>query len=146
MDRTSNVAKGGVVLALDVGEVRIGVAISQKDLLIARPLTTISNSKDVLTDIAQMVTDQQVVAIVIGLPRGLEGQSTNQTKLVEAFAAELKSAVSVPLYWQDEALTSQKAEDVLRSRNKPYEKGDIDALAACYILEDYQGSREHVQV
>jgi putative Holliday junction resolvase len=67
----------------------------------------------------------------------MQGQSTDQTRTVEAFGKQLEERLTIPLYWIDEALTSQKAEIELRSRGKPYSKGDIDALAATYILEDF---------
>ncbi len=146
MDRTTNVSGGGVLLALDVGAARIGVAVTSPGVSIARPLTTILNDDTVLQTIVQLVLDNKATAVVVGLPRGLNGQDTGQTKTTEAFAEQLKESLDVPLFWQDEALTSQKAEEELRSRGKPYEKGDIDALAACYILEDYLTSQEHVQI
>jgi putative Holliday junction resolvase len=78
-----------------------------------------------------------VVEIVIGLPRGLEGQDTAQTAVARSAGMELARQLDLPTSWQDEALTSAQAEAELKSRGKPYAKGDIDALAATYILEDY---------
>jgi len=146
MDRTSSTTEGGVLLALDVGAARIGVATTSVGVAIARPLTAIQHDDAVMQTIAELVADSQATAVVVGLPRGLNGQDTEQTKTVETFAEQLKTTLSVPLFWQDEALTSQKAEEELKSRGKPYEKGDIDALAACYILEDYLNSQEHTQI
>jgi putative transcription antitermination factor YqgF len=67
----------------------------------------------------------------------LQGQETDQTGYVRNFVATLQKEISTPIVLQDEALTSHHAEEELESRGKPYAKGDIDALAACYILEDY---------
>ena len=60
-----------------------------------------------------------------------------QTKYSRKVAEEIKNKLSIEVVFQDEALTSVKARDELDARKKPYEKGDIDKLAACYILEDY---------
>lgn len=125
------------LLALDVGTKRIGVAVSSLSARMPRPLTTLETSESTPQDIHDIVVKQGSVGLVVGLPRGLEGQETAQTKLVRMFAETLKSTVQLPYYWQDEALTSRKAEEELESRGKPYKKGDIDALSATYILEDF---------
>jgi putative Holliday junction resolvase len=125
------------LLALDVGTKRIGVAVSDLQARFPRPLTTLEAGETTPQDIRGLVEKQGSIGLVVGLPRGLEGQETSQTQLVRDFAENLKSTVQVPYYWQDEALTSRKAEEELESRGKPYKKGDIDALSATYILEDF---------
>jgi len=125
------------ILALDVGERRIGVALANVHVRLASPLTTLQRSDVSPDDIRQLIEQHDVGALVVGLPRGLDGQHTHQTKAVETFAAELAKAVAVPLHWQDEAVTSRQAEAELIARGKPYKKEDIDALSAVYILEDY---------
>jgi len=128
----------GDVLALDVGEKRIGVARANLIVRIPQPLTTIERgSGDVLQVIADLLKDHRASTLVLGLPRGLDGQETAQTRTVRAFGAELEARVGLPIHWQDEALTSNKAEAALNARKKPYAKGEVDALAATYILEDY---------
>ncbi len=125
------------ILALDVGAKRIGVAIASAGARLAHPLTTLDHGPDVLQQLQELVAAEHARALVIGLPRGLDGQHTGQTAAVEAFAAQLKPVVGVPLHWQDEAVTSRQAEAELQERGKPYAKGDIDALSATYILEDF---------
>ena len=129
--------------ALDVGEQRIGVAVASVAAGIAHPLTTVHHDSTIVQTLQTLLTEQEVVALVVGLPRGLDGQETGQTRTVEAFVANLQKHLDIPLHWQDEALTSRKAEAELDARGKPYAKGDIDALAATYILEDFL--REHPQ-
>ncbi|HEX3568899.1 MAG TPA: Holliday junction resolvase RuvX [Candidatus Saccharimonadales bacterium] len=131
------------ILALDVGERRIGVAVASTIARIAHPLTTLLRSDQSVHDIQALITEHDAQAVAVGYPRGLNGQSTAQTAATEAFVRELKRVVTVPLYFQDEAVTSRQAEAELQSRGKPYVKGDIDALAATYILEDFL--REHVE-
>ncbi|HSH56024.1 MAG TPA: Holliday junction resolvase RuvX [Candidatus Limnocylindrales bacterium] len=125
------------ILALDVGAKRIGVARALLAVGIANPLTTLTSPALFISDIAYLVRQEKAGAVVIGLPRGLDGQETEQTRAVRDFGEQLAQHLTVPIYWTDEALTSAKAEEELASRGKGFEKGDIDALAATYILEDF---------
>lgn len=133
---------GQTGLGLDIGTQRIGVASAHLSAHFARPLTTLQQPDSFLEDILNLCNSHQVAWIVLGLPRGLDGQSTKQTRLVQDFAAQLTAALvgramNVPLYWIDEALTSVKAEAELQVRGTAYAKADVDALAATYILEDF---------
>lgn len=125
------------ILALDVGHKRIGVAIADAIARLPRPLTTINVDDDVLKTIADLAAEHNANELVVGLPRGLNGQSTEQTKYSEEFVRRLKLKTGLLVHMQDEAVTSAQAEEELRERGKPYAKGDIDALAATYILEDF---------
>jgi putative holliday junction resolvase len=131
------------VIALDVGGRRIGVAVADTVARIAHPLTTLDHSDTVADEIAQLVRDHNARALVVGLPRGLDGQQTAQSEYTQDFAKKLQDKIAVPLYWQDEAVTSKQAEAELKKRGKPYTKGDIDALAATYVLEDFLASGHH---
>jgi putative Holliday junction resolvase len=125
------------LLALDVGTKRIGVALASSIARMPHPLMTLdADAEDLLTQLAAIIKAEDVGLLVVGLPRGLEGQETAQTTLVRDFAASL-AQFQLPVAFQDEALTSRKAEAELEARGRPYAKGDIDALAATYILEDY---------
>lgn len=127
------------VIALDVGERRIGVAIARLVSRLPQPQGVIMQSKDTLADIGRLVEAEAATALVVGLPRGLDGQETAQTKLAREFGAQLESTISIPLYFQDEALTSKLAQQELKDRGVEYNKEDVDALAATYILRDYLG-------
>lgn len=122
------------ILCLDVGERRIGVAIASTIARLPRPLTTLEHTDHVQQDIQQLMANEDAAVVVVGLPRNLSGEDTAQTQYVRDFAGTL---ANVTIVFQDEALTSRKAEAELRQRGKPFEKGDIDALAATIILEDY---------
>lgn len=129
----------GSLLALDVGERRVGVALASHGISFAKPLVTLERTDDIFAKIADLVTEHQAAVLVVGYPRGLAGQTTEQTTRTEVFVEELCAHVSIPVAWQDEALTSVKAEAELAARHKDgvYNKADVDALAATYILEDY---------
>lgn len=122
------------LIGLDVGERRVGVAIANSVARLPRPLTTLLNSENIWLELQQLIKSESVNLVVVGLPRNLSGDDTAQTLYAREFGGKLEG---VEVVFQDEALTSRKAEQELRDRGKPYEKGDIDSLAATYILEDY---------
>ena len=135
----------GVIAALVVGEVRIGIAMNPPGVSIAQPLMTIDNDAQVNETIASLIRDNNVTKLVVGNPRNMQGNDTKQTRYVEGFVENLKSNIDVPVFMQDEALTSVKAEEELKDRKTAYEKGDIDSLAATYILQDYIEENVRVQ-
>jgi len=131
-------------VALDVGGKRIGVATANAVARIAHPLETLDHNETIMQTIQDLVAREQAAMVVIGFPRNLSGQETEQTRTIQDFGAELENHIQVPIHWQDESVTSRKAEAELKQRGKPFAKGDIDALAAAYILEDFLS--EHPEV
>lgn len=131
----------GSAIALDVGGKRIGVALASLEARLASPLTTLDVA-DFLPELKKIISAESVQIIVIGLPRNLNGQETDQSREIQTFAENIKQ-LGLPVYFQDESVTSRQAEAELQARGKPYQKGDIDALAATYILEDWLN--EHKQ-
>lgn len=128
---------GSSILALDVGAVRIGMALASTRIRFANPAGVLLNTPNVLNDLRVRCAEEGVSQLVIGLPRGLDGQETAQTTKVRSFGRQVEQELRLPVHWQDEAVTSVRAEEELRQRGKPYKKEDIDALSATYILEDY---------
>lgn len=136
----------GVVLGLDIGTVRVGVAASRFDIRLPRPVTTIAfDAASFNDDVAKLVREHDARVVVAGWPRGMQGQSTPQTVFVEELIEALRPILGVAVYLQDEALTSQRAEAELQQRRKPYDKAAVDALAATYILEDFIQSEAYAQ-
>lgn len=129
--------KNGYILALDVGERRVGTAIASPIAKLAQPFKTLDNSDDIWSEILQVIKQEDISTLVVGLPRSLSSQDTQQTLNVRNFAAKLHKLTNIEPVLQDEALTSHQAEAELRARGTKYAKGDIDALAATYILNDY---------
>ena len=125
------------IIALDIGEKRIGVAIASISAPFPAPLTTLEASPALASEFATLVQKQQVKAVIIGLPRNQNGEKTKQTDRVEHIVKLLKIPGGIAVHWQDESLTSVNAEAELEKRKKPYKKADVDALAATYILNDY---------
>jgi putative Holliday junction resolvase len=127
----------GTIAALDLGTARIGVAIADMQVRLAHPVDTLHNDDSLVQHLREFCDQEHVTQLVIGLPRGLEGQTTPQTEATQTFGSSLAEQLKLPVNWQDEALTSAQAEAELKARGKPYTKEAIDALSATYILEDY---------
>jgi putative Holliday junction resolvase len=127
------------ILSLDVGERRIGVALASRQAMLAAPLLTIDRQKetDPYTFIKGLTQQHSVGIIVVGMPRGLSGQDTEQTAIARTFARELQAQVEAVIVMQDEAGTSLEAEEILKLQGKDYSRSDIDAKAAALILTDY---------
>ncbi len=139
------------IVGLDVGERRIGVAISDATATLARPvgvLRSFALDADALEQAAREVArladeEDGVVTIVVGLPRRLDGTPNDMTPRVELFARELGALTHLPVVMQDERLTSREAESRLARRERDWRvrKQTLDAAAAAVILQDYLDTR-----
>ena len=125
-----------MLMALDVGEKRIGVALADNNIKIAVAHQTLLADGTETEQIARIVNHNAVTDIIVGYPRNQSGESTKQTDYAKAFADKLRP-LGLPITFQDESLTSVHAEERLNAQKKPYTKADIDALAAALILQDY---------
>lgn len=142
-----NVAMGRV-MALDIGDVRIGIAVSDIMQIIANPIESYTrcknNTPQDISYIAAMVAEREVDTIVSGLPLGMSGMETQQTQKVRDFCELLTEAVGLPIVFVDERLTTVSAERVLLQGNvsRANRKKVVDKLAATIILQSYlDGSR-----
>ncbi|MDP9331366.1 MAG: Holliday junction resolvase RuvX [Actinomycetota bacterium] len=137
MTETSGVA--GRVMGLDLGDARIGVAISDPDRHVAVSFGTIhvGQPPGELRAIAALVAENTVSVVVLGHPRSLSGASGPRARHAEAFADALRQAIVVPVELQDERLSTREAERVLRDAGV---KGRdrrrvVDRTAAAVILQ-----------
>lgn len=128
------------LLALDVGEKRVGVALADSAIRIAIAYDTINVDGTEVEQIKALLDQEKIDVLVVGYPRNQSGDATSQTAYVESFVDQLQP-LDIPIEYQDESVTSIKAEEILKQRKKPYEKGEIDALAASLILQDYLEAR-----
>jgi putative Holliday junction resolvase len=134
------------VLGLDVGDVRIGVALSDETATIAGGLPTlvrVGPRKDVRA-VAALVRAHEVAEVVVGLPRRLDGSLGPQAEKVQAFATDLRQSVRIPVHEWDERFTSVEATRVLveggvRRRDR---KQSVDKVAAVLILQGFLDSRK----
>jgi len=126
---------------LDVGDVRIGIAVSDLLQIVANPLETYWR-KDLDSDakyVAALAAAQQSELIVSGLPRNMKGEESTQTQKTRDFIAEVQKYTDVPVFFVDERLTTVSAERVLIEGNVRREnrKKVIDKVAATIILQNY---------
>ena len=133
------------VLALDVGDKRVGVAISDPTQMLARSLKVIQRSspENDCDTVAQLVEEYEVERVVVGYPRSLDGTVGEQAEKVERYAAGLAKALDVPVVLWDERFSTVSAERLMREvglRGKK-KRERIDAVAAAVILQDYLDSR-----
>ncbi len=132
------------VLALDYGDSRIGVAISDELGITAQPLKTIKNKNfsQVADEIKKLIEKYNVKEVIVGLPLHLNGGAGERAKITREFAEKLSDEICVPLFFQDERLSSAEVENVLLeadlSRQKRRQKRD--KLAASLILRIYLDS------
>jgi putative Holliday junction resolvase len=116
------------LIALDIGHKRIGVARANTIAKLAIPVATLANNSSFLKELSDIISEFGGDVIVVGLPRSLNGNETDQSRYTRQFVAD--NLASYKIIWQDETLSTEQAKQL----NGPH---GIDADAACIILEDY---------
>jgi putative holliday junction resolvase len=138
------------VIGIDLGERRIGIAVSDASATLARPLKTIarnpSDAKAVellRVTIAELSREERIGCIVVGLPTRLDGSDNLQTPRVKKLVTLLSAQLAIPIVMQDERLSSHEAEERLSLQEKDWRKrkAKLDAAAAAVILQDYLDAR-----
>ena len=132
----------GALLGLDYGRVRIGVAVSTPEQTLAVPLETWEPTGEKDEDarhLEQLIADQRVVALVVGLPLHADGTTSELSREAETFAAWVRLATGKPVTFWDERYTSRQAEEVLLSvdMTRKKRKARRDMIAAQMILQGY---------
>ena len=129
------------VLGLDIGSKRIGVAGCDRTGLVAAGLTTIDNKSFayVTEQLAQIARQREATLLVVGLPYTMDGALGTQARRVQKFTKRLAKALSLPVTYVDERLTSVEAEQQLQAerRSTPKDKWLIDRRAATIILQQW---------
>jgi putative Holliday junction resolvase len=151
------VRPGGRILALDYGRTKIGLAIADAEARIAQPFDTMEriNRNEDMRRLRELVRDEKVKQIVVGLPLRLDGTLGEMAEEVTGFAERVRKQAGVPVELVDERLTSWEAERILeeelgrrlkspaeqQGRRKAVKPGDgkysVDAVAAMVILREY---------
>ena len=138
------------VIGIDLGERRIGVAVSDATATLASPLKTLTRGPSdteavalLCTVIAEIAATETVAGVVVGLPTRLDGSDNAQTPRVKRVVALLSARLALPVFVQDERLSSHEAEERLSFREKDWRKRKLklDAAAAAVILQDYLDAR-----
>ncbi|MBN1979524.1 MAG: Holliday junction resolvase RuvX [Anaerolineae bacterium] len=137
------------ILALDVGERRVGMAISDLTGALARPLEALArrSREEDFAAIAAVVAEHDVELIVVGQPLSLDGGMGPQARQIARYAEALAEHLSVRIVMWDERFTTMEAEEILRQRRSEKKRrqarasGELDAIAAAVILQSYLDSR-----
>lgn len=131
----------GKVLAIDLGEKRIGLAISDATRLIAAAHSVMQRQsrREDYERYAQLIAEQEITLVVMGLPVPLHGVEGQRAAWVRDYTTELRQHLSVPVVFWDESLSTKQAEANLRERGRPgkRQRDQIDAHAAAVFLQDY---------
>lgn len=139
-------SRGVRVIGVDLGERRIGIAISDATATLARPLRTIERgtsdeqAAEALRDaVSELNAEDEVGCLVLGLPTRLDGSANDQTRRVQKMASLLSARLTIPVVLQDERLSSHEAEERLATKERDWRKrkAKLDAAAAAVILQDY---------
>jgi putative holliday junction resolvase len=133
-------------LGIDVGAVRVGVAICDPDGMLATPLRTVPRDVDGGADVravADAVAEHDAVGVVVGLPRTLAGREGQAAETARAYAHALEAALDVPVVLSDERLTTVVATQQLRERGVRGRKqrAVVDQAAAVAILQGWLDAR-----
>ncbi len=142
------------VLALDFGMARTGMALTDASGLIARPAGFVKRASTSagLARIAEVIAHNDIETVVVGLPVGLDGSETTQTRRARSFAAQLRqylgqnSCKAPEIVMYDERLTTRMAEQTIRvnsKQNEVAETGKLDSVAACHILTGWLAKNRH---
>jgi putative Holliday junction resolvase len=132
----------GRLLGIDVGAVRVGVALGDPDGVLAMPLVTVARDAAHGTDlatIAGLVAEHEVVGIVVGLPRTLAGREGPAAEAARAFGTALAGRVPIPVEYSDERLTTVMATRQMREsgRKGRRQRAVVDQVAAVAILQGW---------
>ena len=130
--------RSGVRLGVDVGRARVGVAVCDRDGLLATPVVTLSRGEGTLGEPRGLVADYDAVEIVVGLPLSLRGDDTASTEDARTVAAGLAALVEVPVRLVDERLSTVSAQRALHQSGRTVKTSRpvIDQVAAVIILQN----------
>jgi putative Holliday junction resolvase len=137
----------GKIMGIDYGDVRIGIAVSDVDQIVAFGRTSIQNTSqnDAIKKIKEICDEEKIVEIVVGLPLSMEGKHTEQTDKTKVFGEKLKEVTNLIVNYQDERLTTMESDAILytlgvRGKGKSKiatKKKEKDKIAASLILQNY---------
>ena len=132
------------ILGIDYGEVRVGLSLSDLTQTIAKPFKTImyKNTDNLLDQLKEIITENEVEKLVVGVPYNMKGEDTKQTLKVKEFIFFLESNLSYEIELIDERLSSIEAEKTMHKMNikTGHNKDKIDKIAASVILQEYLDS------
>lgn len=130
-----------VILSVDYGDARTGIAVCDKLEFMASPVTVIHERENdrLVARIAEIAKEKRAEKIVLGLPKNMDGSEGFRAEACRAFGAVLSEAANLPVDFQDERLTTVSAHQMLNATDTRGKKRKdlVDAVSAVIILEDY---------
>lgn len=139
------------ILALDYGQKRIGLAISDSKGIISTPLEKISFSKnrgilEVIQDILEISKEYKIKSFLIGKPQEFNESQSANTRRIDDFANTLKKRTTIPILFWDESYSTSTAKDMIVSKGSNFksQKGNIDSIAASIFLQEYLNSKQNL--
>ena len=136
-----------VILGVDLGKARTGVAVCDKSELLASPVEVVNehNRERLLERVAQLAKARRAEQIVVGLPRNMDGSEGESAQNARVFGAELAEKTRLPVDFSDERGTTITAHGFLNETNTrgKRRKATVDAVAATIILQDYLDYRRN---
>ncbi|MFN2363307.1 MAG: Holliday junction resolvase RuvX [Halarsenatibacteraceae bacterium] len=134
------------ILAIDYGQKRVGLALSDRLGITAQPFKTIINQsrEELIDELAEIIKDNDITEVVIGLPLHMNGTEGERAEKSRILAADLEGALNIPVYLQDERLSSAEVEKVMLAGDLSRKKrrAKRDKLAASIILRTYLAKRK----
>ena len=138
------------ILGLDYGSKTVGVALTDELLITAEPLETIVRKEEnklrrTLARIEEIVREYDVREIVLGNPVHMDGSESERSRMTLKFREKLEKRVGIPVFMQNECLTTVEAEEILKEMNVPPKdrKTYIDKIAASLILKEYLAGKDN---
>jgi putative Holliday junction resolvase len=131
-------------MGIDAGERRVGVALSDETRLLATPVSVLDRGRGlapVLDQLSDLARREAVVEIIVGLPLNADGSRGTQARRAAEFARVAERVLGLPVQLWDERLSTQEAESIVRAQGRSTRRvrqsGQMDAVAAAVILQDY---------
>ena len=126
-------------LAIDYGTKRTGLAICDPSETFVSPLTVINSDKNVINKIHELIERESIKAVVLGLPLNMDGSKGPQARRTIDFSKQLRNRLEIPVYFQDERLSSFTAREMMAEAEltQKKKKKRLDAVAAAQILEAF---------
>lgn len=144
---SSHIKETDVLLGIDYGEKKIGLAITSPNRAMAMPLAILLNNNIFITEIKKIISSNNIKGIVIGIPINMDGTYGPSAIKAKAFAAKLLQYTKLPIYMQDERRTSKAADSLLMIAgfNRKQRNNMDDSIAASLILESAMQALKNIK-
>ncbi|PKL48976.1 MAG: Holliday junction resolvase RuvX [Planctomycetes bacterium HGW-Planctomycetes-1] len=131
-------------LCIDLGDKRTGLAVCDGDEILASPLAVLEGQKNLQDEIVKIAYEHQIEGLVFGLPLNMDGSEGERAVSARDFAEKIKSKTNLPVFFQDERLSSYSASQKLSRTGLTHKgkKNKIDAIAAAEILKEFIAARK----